>query len=434
MLEQSESGTSTNLPVPLTRLIGRERELAELAELLAGNRLLTLTGAGGTGKTRLAIEVACAALPGFPDGVFFVDLAPLRDPGQVASAVAQALGVRETPGGPLAVAVLQWLGQRRVLLLLDNCEHLLPAAAWIEGLLAACPDVTLLVTSRAPLRLPGEQVYAVSPLALPAAAVATAAEAAQSPAVALFVARARAADAAFRVSDENLAAIVGLCRRLDGLPLALELAAARVRLLPPAAMLARLERGQPLPAGGARTLAARQATLRATIAWSHDLLAPAEQALFRRLAVFAGGWTLEAAEAVCDAGSGETVELLAGLLDQNLVQRATGDEAEPRYTMLETIRAFALEQLEASGELRALLSRHAAYFCRVVERAIPQPTSTIYGTEGEARLQPEGHNLRAALNVLLASEEPGEVAAAAALAGMLSGFWIATGQLSEGQR
>ncbi|HLZ72204.1 MAG TPA: hypothetical protein VKV26_20050, partial [Dehalococcoidia bacterium] len=344
-----------NLPLQLTSFVGREPELAALTALLGQHRLVTLTGPGGTGKTRLALAAAAEALVTFPDGVCFVDLAPLGDPASVPSAVAQALGVQEQPGVPPRASVRFVLRDKHLLLVPDNFEHLLAAAEFVAFLLQAAPALHVLVTSRAPLRVPGEREYAVPPLPLPAPDAAG--SIAGSAAVALFVARAQDVRADFALTTENAAAVAAICAKLDGLPLAIELAAARARALPPAALLARLEHSLPLLTGGARTVPARQQTLRDAIDWSHALLAPAEQTLFRRLAVFAGGCTLEVAEAVCNADGDLGPDVLDGvdsLVEKSLLRQPDGPEREPRYRMLETIREFALEQLEVSGDAEAV--------------------------------------------------------------------------------
>ena len=301
---------STNLPAPLTSFVGRERELAGAAALVqAGVRLVTLTGPGGAGKTRLAMEGARAVQHHFPDGVWFVDLVPLTDAGLVPQAVAAVLGVREGPAASFTRAITEWLRPRTVLLVLDNCEHLLDACAdLVAALLPACPHLTVVATSRAPLAVTGEQVYPVPLLPAPpqewtptGGDAATVAALLAFPAVRLFVDRAQAVWPDFELTAANGAAVAEVCRRLDGLPLALELAAARVRVLPPEQIAARLTDRFRLVAGTGREVQPRQQTLRALIDWSHDLLRAPEQALLRRLAVFVGGWTLEAAEAVCSS-------------------------------------------------------------------------------------------------------------------------------------
>ncbi|MHB8573802.1 MAG: ATP-binding protein, partial [Dehalococcoidia bacterium] len=382
----------TNLPVSLTSFLGREQELADLAQLLANTRLVTLTGPGGTGKTRLALGAAAAQAEQFPDGVFFVDLAPLQDPTLVPSAVAQALGVQGIPETPLRDSVLRFLRDKRLLLVLDNYEHLLAAAEFAGAILQAGSDVTLLVTSRAPLRVSGEREYPVPPLLVPQAGSGSAALLAQNPAAALFTARAQAVRPDFALTDANAATVATICMRLDGLPLAIELAAARVRALPPAALLARLEQRLPLLTGGRRDMPARQQTLRAAIDWSYALLEPAEQRLFRRLGVFAGGCTLELAEAVCNADGDLVLDVLDGmssLVEKSLLRAGDGQAPEPRYRMLETIREFALEQLEASGEAETLRRQLAVLVLQLARQAA--------AAQDWARLDPDVDNARAVL-------------------------------------
>ncbi len=361
-----------NLPLQLTSFVGRGRELAELASLLKTARLVTLTGPGGTGKTRLALHVAAGLLDGFSDGVFFVDLASLQDPALVPAAVAQALGVQGLPEVSARESVLRFLRDKQVLLVLDNYEHLLAAAEFAAALLQAAPAVRLLVTSRAPLRVTGEREYAVAPLLAPQERVHSAAELAQNPAVQLFVQRAQAVRADFALSDANASTVAATCARLDGLPLALELAAARMRALPVAALLARLEQRLPILTGGARDVPARQQTLRDAIAWSYALLEPAEQRLFRRVGVFAGGCTLALAEAVCTADGDLGLDVLDGvgsLVEKSLLREVDGQAGEPRYRMLETIREFALGELEAHGEAEAVRRHLAVQVLQLVRQA-----------------------------------------------------------------
>src|SRR5437764_5113792 len=349
------------LPVPRSRLIDREQERAQAQALLQQEDvgLVTLTGPGGVGKTRLAVQVAADLAPQFTDGVAFISLAALKDPTLVVSAVARALGVFESGSGSVDKQLLEYLRPRQVLLVLDNVEQLVAAAPLAAQALELAPRLKLLVTSREPLRVRDEQIVPVPPLALPDPAhLPDLDHLVQIPAVALFVERAREARPDFALTSENAATIVEICQRLDGLPLALELAAAVLSLLPPAALLARLERRLPLPSRGARDLPERQQTLRTTIAWSYDLLEEGEQHLFRRLAAFVGGFTLEAVQAVCfppapGASSsvqvdeaGAALEHLAQLLDKSLVQGQQGTTSgEPRFTLLETIREYAQEQL-----------------------------------------------------------------------------------------
>jgi non-specific serine/threonine protein kinase len=394
----------TPLPAALTSFVGRGREVADLIDLLRrddrhaqgvpGTRLVTLTGPGGVGKTRLTLAVAEALAADFAD-VVFVDLAPLADPELVAPTVAQALGVRGVGNRPLEERLVDTLRDRHLLLVLDNFEQVVEASPLIARLLAACPRLTALVTSRVLLHVSGEHDYPVPPLALPDPAV-PAAELAGAEAVRLFVDRARAADPAFCLSPENAAAVAAICARLDGLPLAVELAAAKTRLLAPTALLARLDRRLPVLTGGGRDLPARRRTMRGAIAWSYDLLSPAEQTLFRRLAVFVGGFTLEAVEAVCDTGD----DVFAGveaLVDQSLVHRrdaAPGAHPTQRFGMLETIREYGLEALDAASETEALRRSHAAYFLALSEELGPRLMGR--GREDTLdRLAAELDNLRA---------------------------------------
>ena len=438
---------SAGLPAPVSSFVGRERQLDEVERLLRAGRLVTLTGAGGCGKTRLALEVAARLRGAFRHGVAFVPLAPLDDPSFVAPAVARALGIRESPGRPYREAVALAVRGRALLLVLDNLEHLLDAAPTVAEWLAACPGLKVLATSRERLRLQGEQVYPVPPLALPDPADA---DPVGSEAVRLFVERARAVEPAFALTDENATAVGEICRRLDGLPLAIELAAARIGLLPPPAMLARLERRLPLPTDGPRDLPARQRTLRDTIAWSYDLLDEEDRALFRRLAVFAGGWTLEAAEAVCgdpddrrppgDAGrpsrdfilpQSAVLAALARLVDKSLVlPERQAEDGDVRYRLLETIRQYAAEHLGGDEEA-AVRRRHRDWFLRVAEAAEAQ----VWGREqvaGLDRLERGHDDLRAALHWSAerggAETEPGLL-----LAGALWRFWQVRGHLREGR-
>ncbi len=424
----------TTLPVPLSGVIGREQELADLTALLAQTRLLTITGPGGAGKTRLAVEVAQSRRAAFADGVCFVDLAPLTDPTLVSTAIAQALRVQEQPGLPLLERIVAALGTKQVLLVLDNFEHLLAAASDVGRLVQMAPALTLLVTSRAPLRLRGEQEYPLAPLPLPERA-ATPAALAANPAVQLFVARARAVRPDFTLTEANGAAVSAICSRLDGLPLAIELAAARIRALPPATLLGRLEQRLPVLTGGARDVPARQQSLRAAIAWSYDLLSADEQRLFRGLSVFAGGCTLAAAEAVCNAaGDIDVLDGLSSLVEHSLLRQGTGADGEPRYTMLETIREFACEQLAASGEAGTVQAGHARWCLSLAQAANPAPYPTAVSPAWQARLAVEHDNLRTALawGLTAAADDGGEQVLQ--LAGLLSAFWHVTGQLSEGRR
>jgi predicted ATPase/transcriptional regulator with XRE-family HTH domain len=357
----------SGLPVALTPLIGRETDVVSVTGLLnePAVRLVTLTGPGGTGKTRLALAVAGRLAAVFPDGVAFVPLAALADPALVVSSIAQGLGVREAAGQTVIEALVAYLRDKRMLLVLNNFEHLLPAAPLVTDLLGADRSLSVLATSRVRLRLSGEREVMVPPLALPSAGSAPGRdELAHVPAVQLFVARAQDVKSDFALTDENASAVAVICQRLDGLPLAVELAAARIKILSPAALLARLDRRLPLLTGGLRDLPDRQQTLRKTMAWSHDLLGEQERALFRRLGVFAGGWTLEAAEAVANRdGAVDVLEGVASLVDISLVRQSDQPDDEPRFMMLETIREFALERLgEDTTEKQAVERAHAAFF------------------------------------------------------------------------
>jgi predicted ATPase/class 3 adenylate cyclase len=385
----------TNLPVPATPFVGREHELAEVLGLLEAGRLLTLTGPGGTGKTRLGLQAAAEASDRYPDGVFWVPLAPLRDADLVLETAAQALGAKD--------GLAEHVGEKSVLLLLDNFEHVVEAADGLGDLLGACPNLQLLVTSREVLRLPGEQAYPVPPLE-------------PQDGTELFVARAHAVDPSFVSS----AAVPALCARLEQLPLALELAAARVRVLSPEQLLDRLSRRLDVLKGG-RGLDPRQQTLRATIEWSHDLLTEVEQWLFARLAVFRGGCTLESAEEVCDAD----LDILQSLVDKSLVRFREGN----RFWMLETIHEYATERLEESTDANDLRRRHAQHFLALAEEAEPYMLRLDRGWLD--RLEGEADNLRAALDWLAAL---GETQLVLRLAGALMDYWGAKGHLAEGSR
>ncbi len=425
-----------NLPLQPTPFIGREREVETVRQRLGQPevRLLTLTGPGGTGKTRLALQVAADLLDAFPDGVFFVNLAPLTDHALVPSAIAAILGVTEVAGQPLDATLKRFLHDKHLLLLLDNFEQVLPAAPLVTELLAAAARLTVLLTSRAVLGLYGEQDIVVPPLALPDLQHLPPLERlSQYEAVRLFIERAQAAKADFTITNENAPAVAEICHRLDGLPLAIELAAARIRLLPPQALLQRLSSRLKFLTGGGRDLPARQQTLRGAIAWSYSLLDAPEQQLFARLAVFAGGRTLEAVEAVCNAEGDLEMDVLDGvasLVDKSLLRPEAGAGSEARFVMLETIQEYAWERLEASGEAEGVRQRHAAYFRQVAEAAETEQNGVQWPRWLE-RLEAEHVNLRTAL---LWSLESGAIDIGLHLAAALSGFWSMRGYLSEGRR
>lgn len=386
----------TNLPVPATPFMGRERELAEAGVLLEQGRMLTLTGPGGTGKTRLGLQLAAEAAEDHPDGVFWVPLAALTDPGLVLEAVGQVLGSKN--------GLAEHVGDKSLLLMLDSFEHLVDAAAEVDSLLAACPNLRVLVTSRELLRLPAEQAYPVPPLE-------------PSEGAALFLARAKAADPGFEADD----AVEELCARLEQLPLALELAAARVRVLSPRQLLDRLSQRLDLLKAG-RGVDPRQQTLRATIEWSHDLLDEEERRLFARLAVFQGGCTLEDAERVCDA----ELDVLESLVDKSLVRVRDRD----RFWMLETIRAFALERLEASGEAESVRARHAEHILVLCVEAEPELLG-VAPKPALDRLDRELENIRGAFDWL---EETGRIEEAMKIGGATWEFWCLRNRWGEGWR
>ena len=425
-----------NLPAQATPLVGREREIAQGLALLARPevRLATLTGPGGVGKTRLALQLAAELVDVYPDGVWFVNLAPVTDPRLVASTIAQTLDVREARGTPLLELLAARLRERELLLILDNFEQVIAAADVVAELLAAAPRIKILVTSRMTLRLYGEHEYAVPPLSLPdPKRLPTLERLSQYEAVRLFIERARAAKADFAITSTNAPAVAQICARLDGLPLAIELAAARIKLLTPEALLARLERRLGVLTGGARDLPARQQTLRNTIDWSYSLLDPAERRLFARLAVFVGGRTLEAIEAVCNPGGElgfDSLDGLASLLDKSLLLQEEGPGNQPRFVMLETLHEYAREKLEESGEAEEVRRRHAKYFLALAQRAEPELVGQDR-VQWLARLVAEHENVRTAAETLA---QQAEVEALLLIGKALWRFWLARGYISENRR
>jgi len=441
---------SSNLPAQLTPLIGRQREIQALRTLLlqAEVRLVTLTGVGGIGKTRLGVQVAAQLSEQFSHGVFLVALAPVRDPQQVVPAILQTLAISDSSGQTPLARLQAVLHEKELLLLLDNFEQVIEAAVAVAELLTGCPKLKVLVTSSMALHLRGEHEFVVPPLRVPnPKRLPDLATLSQYEAVALFLARAQAVKPDFELTAASAPAVAAICTRLDGLPLAIELAAARSKFFAPQTLLARLEQGLAVLTGGARDLPARQQTLRGAIAWSYDLLEPQEQQLFRRLSVFVNGWTWQAAEQVCTAASplqAESLEGLLSLVDKSLLRQedqgrdAAGTEGEPRFSMLHTVREFGLEVLASAGETVATRQPHAAYYLALAEQADPH----LQGSEQTSwlvRLEQEHENLRAAISFLLeqarleaGTHEGQQDELALRLCMALYRFWLNRGYMREG--
>ena len=422
--------TRSNLPEPMNAFVGRERELVELKRLLPTTRLLTLVGVGGIGKTRLALQLGSEVVDAYRDGVWLAEFASITDSALVPTSVAQALGVRETPGVPLQHTLGAHLKARRLLLILDNCEHVLDACATlVEGILRAAAEATIIATSREPLHVAAEQTYSLAPLSLPDPAT-SAEKMGNSEAVQLFVERARKQQPGFELIGTQTPAVAQLCIHLDGIPLALELAAARVRSLTIDEINARLDNRFRLLTGGTRTALPRQQTLRATLDWSYDLLRDAEKSMFARLSVFAGGWTLAAAEAVTATqgiAKDDVVDLLIALVEKSLVVVDNGGD---RYRMLETVREYAKERLTRTGSAKAVQERHRDYFLALTEDAEPKLMGPEQG-KWLLRLEEEHDNLRTALEWSLAEARSGRELR---FCWALRHFWRMHAHLSEGDQ
>ncbi|MFI4978343.1 MAG: BTAD domain-containing putative transcriptional regulator [Solirubrobacterales bacterium] len=404
-----------NLPVSPTGFVGRGPELAEIQEMLAANRMLTLIGAGGTGKTRLALQAAAEMIDGFRDGVWLVELASISEPELVAQTAAETLGVREEAGRPILKTLSEWLREKNLLLLLDNCEHLIPAVVGLaDRLLRDCRDLRLLTTSRAALRVDGEAVLRIGPLPEPDAVV-------------LFADRSSAAQRAFHLTDDNAGSVVQICRRVEGIPLAIELAAGRARMMTPAEILAKLQQSFAVLAGGTRSADSRHETMRTAMDWSYWLLNEEEQRLFRRLSVFTRGFTLEAAEFVGGSDGAGTIELVGQLVDKSLVTPHESVDRTTRYSILETVKEYAQGRLLEHGELEVTHRRHAAYFAQLVEVA----RTRLTGPERKKWLRILGVDVDNLRSVFESSTVAPQTALA--LAAGLAEFWEARGEYSEGR-
>lgn len=428
--------TMTNLPLSVTSFVGRDREMAEVEERLTRYRLLSLVGSGGVGKTRLAIQVGAQVLPHYRDGVWFVDLAPIGDPTLVGSVITHALGMTQRQSVPVDESIILWLKRKQLLLILDNCEHVVETtAALVAGILATAPDVRILATSRQSLNISGEAIHRVPSLTLPEESTGLKTDAAlQYDAIALFVDRAKAADSGFVLTSENAPIIAEICRRLDGIALAIELAAARVKVISIPHLAARLNERFEILTGGSRSSLPRQRTLTALIDWSYKLLLPEEQLLCARLGTFVGGFELEAAIAVC-SGDGlyesAVFDLLVSLVDKSLVIADTSRRRE-RYRMLESTAAYARERLSASGEVEALARRHAEYFGRLAEATGQSRPSSGSDAAWRAEIELELGNYRAALDWTLTRSR--DAVLGGAIASALGFFWWAAGLGGEGYR
>ncbi|MBZ0282349.1 MAG: LuxR C-terminal-related transcriptional regulator [Anaerolineae bacterium] len=419
-----------NLPVETTHFIGRENELNVIKHLLNTVHLLTLVGPPGTGKTRLGLQTAWDLVDTFRDGVYFISLAPITDPDMVTNNIAGCIGVKAVPDEPIIETTKRFLRERHMLLVLDNFEHLLAAAPQIGELLAAAPDLKVLATSREPLHLYGEQEYAVPPLALPDMEHLSPEALLTCESVALFMQQARAVRADFELTSENAHDVAQICIRLEGLPLAIELAAARSKLLTPSALLARLNSRLDTLTGGAHNLPPRQRTLRQTIGWSYELLTDEEKKLFARLAVFRGGRSLEAVEAVCEPGLNiDALEGIESLLNKSLLFQQAGRDGEPRFFMLETLHEYAGEQLEASGEAEMMRRRHAEYYVDYAEHAEPEFRQAGF-SHWMSCVDAESGNMCGALEWAFSG---GDVILGLRLVASLRDYWIMSSGFTDGK-